>query len=105
MSDARTMYCRRCDDAVPVITAWRGWRALRAAWWVGVALLLVLFPVIGADYCVMTPSALGFAFAGGTLHRLANEKPVCRVCSLPLDPGREGGTGVRVRPVPAAGSR
>jgi len=91
------MYCRRCDDVVSAIVPWSGWGRLKIAWWVGVVVLLVLSPILGADYCVMIPSAFAFVFAGGTLHRLAGEKPICRQCSLPLDPGRAAGTGVHRR--------
>lgn len=97
-----TMYCRRCDDAVEFIAPWGGWKTARVVWWVCVGLLLVLSPILGADYFCMIPSAFAFVFAGGTLQRLATEKAVCRVCSLPLDPGKAAGTGVRARPDPSA---
>ena len=93
------MYCRRCDDVVSVIVPWHGWQRLKIAWWIGVVVLCVLSPILGADYCVMIPSSFAFVFAGGTLHRLAAEKPICRTCSLPLDPGRAAGTGVHRRVV------
>jgi hypothetical protein len=92
------MYCRRCDDVVTAVVPWQGWKRLRIAWWAAVVLLLALSPILGADYCVMIPSAFAFVFAGGTLHRLANEQPFCSLCSLPLEPGRAAGTGVHVRP-------
>ncbi len=91
------MYCRRCDDVVSAIVPWRGWARLRMAWWGGVALLLALSPVLGADFCILIPSSFAFVFAGGTLNRLANERPICRNCSLALEPGRAAGTGVHRR--------
>jgi hypothetical protein len=91
-----TMYCRRCDDVVEVVAPWPGWRTARLVWMVCVGALLLLSPVLGADFMCMIPSAFGFIFAGGTLHRLAAEKPVCRVCSLPLD----GAKGLRTRVFP-----
>jgi hypothetical protein len=91
------MYCRRCDDAVEFIAPWRGWKTARLAWWGGVLALAILSPILGADYFCMIPSSFAFIFAGGTIQRLATEKPICRVCSLPLDPGRDAGTGVRPR--------
>lgn len=92
------MYCRRCDDVVSAIVPWSGWKRLKVAWWVGVVALLVLSPILGADYFCMIPSSFAFVFAGGTLYRLAAEQPICRYCSLPLDPGRAAGTGVHRRP-------
>ena len=89
-----TLYCKRCDDVVEVVAPWSGWRTLRFVWMGCVGVLLILSPVLGADFFCMIPSAFGFIFAGGTLHRLAQEKPVCRVCSLPLDGARGSGTGV-----------
>lgn len=91
------MYCRRCDDVVSAIVPWSGWNKLRIVWWAVVALLLVLSPILGADFCVMIPGSFAIVFAGGTLHRLAQEKPICRTCSLPLDPGQAAGTGVHRR--------
>lgn len=96
------MYCPRCDDVVSAIVPWHGWARLRIVWWGGVLVLLVLSPILGADYFCMIPSAFAFVFAGGTLNRLASEKPICRVCSLPLEPGRAAGTGIRPR-VPKTG--
>jgi hypothetical protein len=91
------MYCRRCDDVVEVIAPWRGWKTARVVWWACVGVLLVLSPILGADYFCMIPSAFAFVFAGGTLQRLATEKPICRVCSLPLETGKGAGTGVHAR--------
>ena len=98
------MYCRRCDDAVEFIAPWRGWKTARAVWWVCVGVLLIVSPILGADYFCMIPSSFAFIFAGGTLQRLATEVPICRVCSLPLDPGRAAGTGIRPRADPKRAS-
>lgn len=91
------MYCRRCDDVVRAIVPWPGWNKLKIAWWVGVGIVVVCFPLLAADYCVMLPSSFAYVFAGGTLYRLAGERPICSQCSLPLEPGRAGGTGVHRR--------
>lgn len=98
------MYCRRCDDVVSAIVPWAGWKRARIVWGIGVLVLLTLSPILGADYFCMIPSAFAFVFAGGTLNRLANEKPICSVCSLPLEPGRAAGTGIRPRPPSATGT-
>ena len=94
------MYCRRCDDVVSAIVPWPGWNRLKIAWWVGVVTITLLFPMLAADYCVMLPSSFAYVFAGGTLYRLAAEQPLCRNCSLPLEPGRAGGTGVHRKLAP-----
>jgi hypothetical protein len=96
--DEPRMYCRRCDDVVYAVVPWGGWGRLKIAWWAVVVLLVVFAPILGADFFCMIPSSFAFVFAGGTLYRLAAEKPICRNCSLPLDPGRAAGTGVHRRP-------
>jgi hypothetical protein len=104
-ADADTrMYCRRCDDVVSAIVPWRGWNRLLVAWWAGVVLVAVLFPMLAADYCVMLPSSFAYVFAGGTLYRLASERPICRNCSLLLEPGIAAGTGVHRKLAPPARS-
>lgn len=95
------MYCGRCDEVVSAIVPWHGWRTLRIVWWCVVVVLLALSPILGADFCVMIPSSFAFVFAGGTLQRLASQEAICRACSLPLEPGRAAGTGVRRRLPPS----
>jgi hypothetical protein len=90
------MYCRRCDDTVSAIVPWRGWVWLKRLWWVGVAIVLALFPLLAADFCVMLPSSIAYVLAGGILHRLASEQPICGRCSLPLS-RTSGGTAIRSR--------
>lgn len=90
------MYCRRCDDAVVAIRPWSGWRPALYVWYALMGLLVLLFPFMASDYCVMIPTMMLMILAGSPLHRLAKEKPVCTVCSLELDPAR-GGTLVRPR--------
>jgi hypothetical protein len=96
--DGRTMYCRRCDDAVRVVRPWHGWKAARNAWYVVMGLMVLLFPVMASDFCVMIPTLMLMILAGSPLHALAREKPVCTRCSLELDGGAHAGTGVRPRP-------
>ena len=91
------MYCPRCDDAVAVIAPWPGWRAARTAWWVVLGIVLIVFPVAAADYCVMLPSFMAYLMAGGPIRAHAKTKPVCRCCSLELDENERGGTLVRPR--------
>lgn len=100
------MYCRRCDDAVPVIRPWPYWRYCLFVWYGMIGLIVLLFPVMASDYCVMIPTMMAIILAGSPLHRLAKEKPVCRVCSLELDPTKAAGTAVRTRPrVPGSAER
>jgi hypothetical protein len=91
------MHCPRCDDRVPVLRPWRGWRPARIAWWVGAVIWVSLFPIIAGDYCVMLPSFMAYLIAGGPIHSMAKQKIQCRRCSLELD-GTPGGTGVRPLP-------
>lgn len=96
MTEAR-LYCRRCDDAVPYVAPWEGWRY---AWWAWVGMMGVLvlaFPIMASDYCVMIPTMMGIIVAGGPLYRLRHERPTCAICSLELD-RRGGGTAIRPRP-------
>ena len=93
----RTMYCPRCDDAVAVISPWSGWRHARTAWWVTLGIVLLVFPIAAADYCVMMPTLMGIVLAGGPLHRLAKQRPICTVCSLEIEGDRKAGTGVYAR--------
>jgi hypothetical protein len=90
------LYCPRCDEDVPIIAPWRGWKYALGAWYAVIGFLVVLFPFYAFDYCVLLPSVMLIAFAGGPLLRFAREKPVCRHCSFELDP-RRGGTAVRPR--------
>lgn len=90
------MFCRRCDDLVPAILPWKGWKQ---AWWVWCGVMgtmVFLFPFIASDFCVMLPSLMAMIIAGGPTYRLSREKPVCSRCSLPLD-GTPGGTAIRPR--------
>ncbi|WP_169791274.1 hypothetical protein [Sandaracinus amylolyticus] len=93
---ACSMYCRRCDHVVDVIVPWRGWKPALVGWYAMMGLLVVLFPFMASDYCVMIPTMMAIILAGSPLHRLAKEKPVCRTCSLELD-GERGGTMMRAR--------
>ena len=99
MSDARDHYCPRCDDAVRAIRPWPWWNLLWNAWKVGFALILCLMPFLASDYCVMLPSTMLFLASGGLLRGYAKQKPVCRTCSLELDPASKQGTQIRaIRP-------
>lgn len=90
-------YCPRCDDRVRLLRPWRGLRALWWAWCGVTATLALLLPFYFLDVCVMVPSAMLIALAGGPLRRLASERPICRVCSFEIDESRRDGTGVRVK--------
>lgn len=90
-------FCPRCDEEVPILRPWPGFRVLWWAWCGVVSLLAVLLPFYFLDVCVMVPSAMLIALAGGPLRRLSSERPICRVCSAEIDTSRRGGTGVRVK--------
>ncbi|MEZ4339879.1 MAG: hypothetical protein R3B82_24930 [Sandaracinaceae bacterium] len=98
MTDPRRHYCPRCEEPVRAIEPWRGWKPLWNVWKVGFALMIVGFPVLASDYCVMLPSCMLYLAGGGLLRGYAREKPVCRRCSLELDEGVAGGTTIRPRP-------
>jgi len=81
----RETFCPRCDRTVPAIEPWRWWGALWNVWKVGFVIVLVCFPIMAADYCVMLPSMMLYMVGGGLLRGYAREKPVCTRCSLELD--------------------
>lgn len=77
-------FCPRCNAERRIIRPWRGWRPLRIGWFVVLGILLLLSPVLSADYIVMTPVALAIVAAIGPLNHLASQKPICRTCGLGL---------------------
>lgn len=81
------LYCSRCDGLVPSLRPWRGWRPAWRAWKIGLVGVLALSPILAADFCVMVPSMMLYLAAGGTLRTFAQERPVCRRCSLELTEG------------------
>jgi hypothetical protein len=83
---------------------WHGWKNALRAWYVGVAMLALLSPFWGADYCIMIPSAFAYLLAGSVLFRLSKEQPVCSVCSLDLDATKTGGSVVRPRSAGSPGN-
>lgn len=78
------LFCPRCDDWVRPIRPNPVYKVYAVIWTMITALLLVLFPFVAADFCVMLPSCLLIASAGGTIYRLSREPPECPVCSLHL---------------------
>ena len=94
----RSLYCRRCDDVVRVVSPWDGWKRVRIAWGMGAAVLFCTIPFWASDFCIMIPSSFAYLLAGSVLFRLANERPICSVCSLEIALPAHGGTGVRARP-------
>jgi hypothetical protein len=97
-SSEPTLYCRRCDAQVEVIRPWRGWKAALIVWYGVMCVVVVLSPMMAADYCVMIPTMMAIILAGSPLHRLAKEKPVCRTCSLEIVE-EKGGTARRGKPL------
>lgn len=67
--DARTMHGRRCDEAVPVIRPWRRWRPALYAWYGLMGVLVLLFPFMASDCCVMIPTMMALILAGSPLRR------------------------------------
>ncbi|MDQ3036621.1 MAG: hypothetical protein M3Y87_29785 [Myxococcota bacterium] len=63
---------------------WHGWRRALYVWYGVMGLLVVLFPFMASDFCMMIPTMMALILAGSTLHRLAKEMPVCTECSLEL---------------------
>ncbi len=78
------MHCRRCQTDVDAIVPWRGWSVARYGWYGMLGVLVLVFPIMACDYCVMIPTMMGIILAGGPLHWLARQKPVCTRCSLEL---------------------
>ncbi len=79
-------WCPRCKAVCRLQVPWRGWRYARYAWFVTMGGILLLSPVLAADYVVMTPTALAIALAIGPLNHLAGQRPICRRCGLGFDP-------------------
>jgi hypothetical protein len=86
MSDGEgSVYCRRCDDVVRVVRPWRGWKIAWAAWKVLFVGVLLLFPLLASDFCILLPSTMLFIAAAGPLRAYARQPPICARCSLELD--------------------
>ena len=79
-------FCRRCDEHVDAIVPWPGWKYLWTAWKVGIVAIVVCFPILASDYCVMLPCTMLYLAAGGPLRTYVKQRPVCTRCSLELDP-------------------
>ncbi|MGF1468712.1 MAG: hypothetical protein ACFCGT_21510 [Sandaracinaceae bacterium] len=98
MNPAFDRYCPRCDDRVPTVEPWRGWRWIWRAWVVGLVGVIAALPFIIWEPCLAPTLTVTYLSAAGVVYRCAKARPVCRICSLELDERPRGGTGVRVRP-------
>lgn len=74
--------CPRCYCQEEVVRPWVGFRVARVLWMVGLAVIVMLAPILASDILVMTPLAVMFLFAGGPLFGLAKRTPTCRACGL-----------------------
>ena len=74
--------CPRCYCQEKDVWPWVGFRIARVVWWCGLAVIVLLAPILASDILVMTPLTVMFLFAGGPLLWLAKEQPTCRVCGL-----------------------
>jgi hypothetical protein len=59
--------------------------------------MMLGFPILSSDFCVMIPSMMAIIIAGSPIFRYASELPSCCTCSAVLDPKRHAGTGVRAK--------
>ncbi len=64
---------------------WRGWKAIRAAWILGLFTWAVIYPFFMWDYMFSLPLMMIFASAAGPILGLSSQKPRCRRCGLELD--------------------
>lgn len=78
-------YCTRCRAHTRVEVPWRGWPWLRRGWFVGLGLIVLGSPVIGADGFVLLPMAMVFASGLGPLSHLASLQPTCLTCGARVE--------------------
>jgi hypothetical protein len=81
-------HCPRCRADVEATWPWSGWGTLKRAHLAGICLLLLLSPFFYADFIVMLPSSMLFAFAIGPVMSLARIKPTCLQCGAAVGPLR-----------------
>lgn len=78
-------FCTRCQAHTQIEHPWRGWPWLRRGWWVGIGLIVLGSPVIGADGFVLIPMSLVFASGLGPLNDLVHRRATCLTCGAPFD--------------------
>jgi len=78
-------FCTRCHAHTTFEHPWAGWRWVRRGWFVGMGLIVLGSPVIGADAFVLIPMSLVFATALGPLADLVARKATCLTCGAPLE--------------------
>ncbi len=93
----RKAYCWRCDDVVETRAPWPHWQKVKIGWFATVGTMMLGFPILSSDFCVMIPSMMAIIIAGSPIFRYASELPSCCTCSAVLDPKRHAGTGVRAK--------
>lgn len=94
-SERGALYCGRCDDSVPAIRVWHGWKWCWRVWLWGLAIMLALTPLLAYDFCVLIPGMMAYMVAGSPLFQLARTRPVCSRCSLELEEGKTSATPLR----------
>lgn len=78
-------YCTRCQTHTMIERPWRGWPWVRRGWFVGLGLIVLGSPVIGADGFVLIPMSLVFATALGPLNDLVHRRSTCLSCGAVVD--------------------
>lgn len=88
MAQSESAHCRRCDREVAVVSVWRGFVWAKRLWYLALALLCLLAPIIMSEITVLMPLALVVAVAAGPVHALAAQKPTCSECGaeIAVDP-------------------
>jgi hypothetical protein len=92
MAEAAQVYCTRCGHDVDVVRPWRGYLWLKRAWFGGLALLLLLMPIILSEITVLLPLAMVFAVAGGPLLSLSSQPVTCSECGAEISPRAKPGS-------------
>lgn len=78
-------FCTRCHAHTMIERPWRGWPWLRRGWFVGLGLIVLGSPVIGADGFFLIPMSLLFASGLGPLNDLVHRRSTCLTCGAVVD--------------------
>lgn len=78
-------FCTRCHAHTTFEHPWKGWPWVRRGWFVGIGLIVLGSPVIGADGFVLIPMSLLFASALGPLNDLVHSRATCLSCGARLE--------------------
>ena len=80
-------HCPRCDESVPTLLPWSGWKTAWRVWVGGAGLMFLTLPFFVWDPCVAQPSVMLYLTAGGILWNQRRRAAVCGRCSLELGGG------------------